>query len=64
MQADMTPKSVEVALSVAMAEWFMDQFPNTDIDTTPLSELGGEDEAGILLTVNDDEFKITVEQIR
>ena len=46
-----------------MAEWFVEQSPNTDIDTTPLSELG-EDEAGILLTVNDEAFKITVEQIR
>lgn len=60
----MTSKNVEVALSVAMAEWFVEQFPNTDTDTTPLGELAGEDEAGILLTVNDEVFKITVEQIR
>lgn len=57
----MKPKEVEVALSVAMAEWFVGQYPDKDIETTPLSELG-DDDAGILLTVEDEEFRILVEK--
>ena len=55
-----TPKEVEIALSVALARWFSRSYPNEDVETTRLEELG-EDEAGIMLTVGDCEFRIMVE---
>lgn len=58
----MQPREIEIALSVALAQWFAKSKPDTDVETTPLSELGG-DEPGIVLTVGDDEFRITVEPI-
>ncbi len=58
----MQSREVEIALSVALGEWFAKAKPNTDVETTPLSELGG-DEPGIVLTVGDDEFRITIEPI-
>ncbi len=57
----MQPREVEVALSVALGHWFAKAHPDTDVETTPLSELGG-DEPGIVLTVGDAEFTITIEQ--
>ncbi len=57
----MQVREVEIALSVALAQWFAEARPDTDVETTPLSELGS-DEPGIVLTVGDVEFKITVEQ--
>ncbi len=57
----MSPKEVEVALSVCLLEWFVEQHPNTDIETTRLEEMGS-DEDGILLTVGDDEFRIVIEE--
>ena len=59
----MTVKEVEVALSVALAEWFVERYPNTDIETTFLEELGHDDN-GILLTVGDEEFMVKIEQVR
>ncbi len=56
-----SPREVEVALSVALADWFAKSHPDTDVETTPLSELGG-DEPGIVLTVGDSEFTIMIQQ--
>lgn len=57
----MNAKSIEVVLSVVLQEWFMKQRPNEDIETTFLEELGIDD-AGVLLTVGDQEFRIVIEQ--
>ncbi len=57
----MNPKEVEIALSVSLAEWFVEAYPNQDVETTLLEELGV-DEPGILLTIGDREFRITVEE--
>lgn len=51
---------VEIALSAALAKWFAESNPDRDVETTRLQEIGIE-EHGVMLTVGDAEFKITVE---
>ncbi len=58
----MNAREVEIALSVALARWFVKAKPDTDVETTLLSELG-DDEPGILLSVGDNEFRIVVEPV-
>lgn len=58
----MTSREIEVAMSVMFAEWSAEQNPDEDVETTRLEEVGI-DERGILLTIGDQEFQITVVQV-
>ncbi len=59
----MSPKHIEGVLSIVMAQWMIKKHPELDIETTRLEEMSDGD-TGIILTVGDEEFRITVEQMR
>lgn len=52
-------RQVEVALSVSLVEWFREEFPDADVETTLLTELG-EEERGVVLSVDDQEFRVII----
>ena len=58
---NVTPRLLERAFSAWVVVWLADQMPNTDIETTLMEELGDEG-GGVLLTVQDTEFVVRIEE--
>lgn len=58
---NVTPRFLERAFSAWIVQWLSKKLPDEDIESTMLEELGDEG-GGVLVSVGDAEFKVTVER--
>lgn len=55
-------RTILKAASTLVARWLIKQDPDRDVEVTDLAELGDE-ECGVLITVGDEDYRLTVERV-